>query len=75
MTHVGSRRMYLDPDVVPPLVGFRLYANLGVFQYVLSMPSVCIFETAHFFWSFCHSYSKLQQLRLRTNFFLFPASQ
>jgi hypothetical protein len=25
MTHVGSRRMFLDPDMVPPLAGFRLY--------------------------------------------------
>ncbi len=25
MTHAGSSRMYLDPDVVPPMAGFRLY--------------------------------------------------
>jgi hypothetical protein len=31
MTQVGSRRMCLDPDVVPPLAGFRLFAVLGVF--------------------------------------------
>jgi hypothetical protein len=30
VTQVGSRRMCLDPDVVPPLSGFRLYAILGV---------------------------------------------
>ena len=39
MTHVGSRRLCLDPDVVPPLAGFRLYAAiLGVFHHVLSVP-------------------------------------
>jgi hypothetical protein len=49
MSHVGSRRMYLDPDVVPPLAVFRLYAILGVFHRVLSVPSVWIFNTAHCF--------------------------
>jgi hypothetical protein len=49
LTHVGSRRMCLDPDVVPPLAGFRLYAILGVFHHVFSVPSVCIFKTAHCF--------------------------
>ncbi len=49
MAHVGSRRMCLDPDVVPPLAGFRLYDILGVFHHVLSVPSVCIFKTAHCF--------------------------
>jgi hypothetical protein len=44
VTHVGSRRMYLDPDVFPPLAGFRLYAILGDFRHVLSVPSVCIFK-------------------------------
>jgi hypothetical protein len=43
MTHIGSPRMCLDPDVVPPMAGFRLYAIQGVFQHVLSVPSVCIF--------------------------------
>ncbi len=45
MTHVGSRRMCLDPDVVPPLAGFLLYAILGVFHHVLSVLSVCILKT------------------------------
>ncbi len=49
MAHVGSRRMCLDPDVVPPLAGFRLYAILGVFHRVLSVPSVCIFKTVRCF--------------------------
>jgi hypothetical protein len=40
MTHVGSRKLYLDPDVVPPLAGLRLNANLGVSHQVLSVPSV-----------------------------------
>jgi hypothetical protein len=40
MSHVGSRMMYLDPDVVPPRAVFRLNANLGVFHHVLSVPSV-----------------------------------
>ncbi len=40
MTHVGSRRMCLDPGVVPPLAGFRLYAILGVFHHVLYVPSI-----------------------------------
>jgi hypothetical protein len=31
--------MCLDPDVVPPLAGFRLFAVLGVFHHVLSVPS------------------------------------
>jgi hypothetical protein len=44
MTHVRSRRTSLDPDVVPPLAGFRLYAVLGVFHHVLSVPPVCIFK-------------------------------
>jgi hypothetical protein len=39
--------MYLDPDVVPPLAGLRLYANLGIFHHAFSVPSVCMFETAH----------------------------
>jgi hypothetical protein len=47
MTHVVSRRMYLDPDVVPPLDIFHLFAILGVSSYVLSV--VCTFETAHCF--------------------------
>ncbi len=34
--------MCLDPDVFPPLAGFRLYAILGVFHHVLFLPSVCI---------------------------------
>ncbi len=55
MTQVGSRRMCLDPDVVPPLAGFCLYADLGDFHHVLSVPSVCIFETDHCFWSIDHS--------------------
>ncbi len=38
----GSRRICLDPDVVPPLTGFRFYAILGVFYHVLSVPSVCM---------------------------------
>jgi hypothetical protein len=38
MTHVGSRRMCLDRDVVLPLAGFRLYAVQGVFHHVLSVP-------------------------------------
>jgi hypothetical protein len=29
--------MCLDPDVVPPLAGFRLYAILGVFHHFLSV--------------------------------------
>jgi hypothetical protein len=29
----------LDPDVVPPLAGFRLYAILSVFHHALSIPS------------------------------------
>ncbi len=29
--YVGSRRMWVDPDIVPPLPGFRLFAILGVF--------------------------------------------
>ncbi len=37
MTQVGSRRMCLDPDLVPPLAGFRLYAVLGVFLHILSV--------------------------------------
>ncbi len=51
MAHEGSRRMSLDPDVVPPLAGFRLYANLGVILHALSVPfvPVFIFETAHCF--------------------------
>ncbi len=49
VTHVGSRRMYLDPDVFPPLAGFRLYAILGDFRHVLSVSSVCIFKTAFSF--------------------------
>ncbi len=52
MTYVGSRKMYLDPDLVPPLAGFRLYGNLGVFHHAFSMTSVCILETAYCFWSF-----------------------
>jgi hypothetical protein len=47
VTHVGSRRMCLDSNVVPSLAGFRLYAILGVFHYVLSVHSVCIFKIAH----------------------------
>ncbi len=41
VTHAESRRMCLDPDVVPPMAGFRLYAILGDFHHVLSVPSVC----------------------------------
>jgi hypothetical protein len=41
--------VWMDPDVVPPLVCFRLYAILGVFYDLLSVPSVCIFKTAHCF--------------------------
>jgi hypothetical protein len=43
MAHAGTRKMCLDPDVVPPLAGFRLYAILGVFYNVLSVPSVLHF--------------------------------
>ncbi len=56
VTHVGSRRMCLGPDVVPPLVGFRLYAILGLFHHVLSVPSVCIIKTAPCSLSFYHSW-------------------
>jgi hypothetical protein len=49
MTQVGSCRMCLDPNVVPPLAGFCLFAVLGDFHHVLSVPSVCIFKTAHCF--------------------------
>jgi hypothetical protein len=49
MTQVGSSRMCLDPDVVPPLAVFRLFAIPGDFHHVLSVPSVCIFKTAHCF--------------------------
>ncbi len=52
MTQVGSLRMCLDPDVVPPLAGFLLLAVLGVLHHILSVPSVCIFKTAHCFRSF-----------------------
>ncbi len=45
MTHVGSLRMCLDPDVVPPLAGFLLVAVLGVLHHILSVVSVCVFET------------------------------
>jgi hypothetical protein len=38
VTHAGSSRMCLDPDVVPPLAGFRLYAILGVFHHFLFVP-------------------------------------
>ncbi len=38
MTQVGSLRMCLDPDVVPPLAGFLLFAVEGVF----SMFSLCL---------------------------------
>ncbi len=48
---LGSRRnrMYLDPDVVPPLAGFRLFAVLGIFHHALSVPSVCIFNCSTVF--------------------------
>jgi hypothetical protein len=36
--------MCLDPDVVSPLAGFRLYAILGVFHHVLSVPFEGIFK-------------------------------
>ncbi len=52
MTQVGSLRMCLDPDVVPPLAGFLLVAVLGVLHHILSVSSVCIFKTAHCFRSF-----------------------
>jgi hypothetical protein len=41
--------MCLDPDVIPPMAGFRLLAVLGVFHHVLSVPTLCIFKTAHCF--------------------------
>ncbi len=44
MTQVGSIRMCLDPDVVPPLAGFLLLAVLGVLHHILSVVSVCIFK-------------------------------
>ena len=52
MTQVGSLRMCLDPDVVPPLAGFLLVAVLGVLHHILSVIFVCIFEAAHCFRSF-----------------------
>jgi hypothetical protein len=52
MTQVGSLRMCLDPDVVPPLAGFLLVAVLGVLHHILSVFSVCFFKTAHCFRSF-----------------------
>jgi hypothetical protein len=42
MTHVGSRMMCLDPDVVPLLAGFPHYAILGIFDHVLSVPSAVL---------------------------------
>jgi hypothetical protein len=35
MTQVGSLRMCLDPDVVPPLAGFLLLAVLGVLHHII----------------------------------------
>jgi hypothetical protein len=70
--HVGSRRMYLCPDVVPHLAGLRLYANLGIF----TMSSLCLpyaFVNCSLFLIFL-SCSKLPPLCLRKNFFLFTAS-
>ncbi len=52
MTQVGSLRMCLDPDVVPPMAGFLLVAFLGVLHHILSVVFVCVFETAHCFRSF-----------------------
>jgi hypothetical protein len=52
MTPVGSLRMCLIPDVVPPLAGFLLLAVLGVLHHILSVASVCFFKTAHCFRSF-----------------------
>ncbi len=52
MTQVGSLRKCLDPDVVPPLAGFLLVAVLGILHHILSVVSVCVFETAHCFRSF-----------------------
>jgi hypothetical protein len=37
MTQVGSLRMCLDPDVVPPMAGFLLVAVLGVLHHILSV--------------------------------------
>jgi hypothetical protein len=43
MSQVGSLRMCLDPDVVPPLAGFLLVAVLGVLHHILSVVSACNF--------------------------------
>ncbi len=60
--------------MVPPLAGFRLYAILGVFHHLLSVPSGCIILNCSLFLIFLSllgpCFKLLQvQLCLRRNFF------
>jgi hypothetical protein len=52
MTHVGSLRKCLVPDVVPPLACLRLWSILGVSHHVLSVFSIFHFKTVDGFGTF-----------------------
>ncbi len=77
MTHVGSRRMYLDPDVW----SLHLLVSISMPHFsscpLCAFCTACIFKTDHRFWIFLSLLgpcSKLSPLCSRKNFFKFKGS-